>query len=254
MARQYDPLQTLRIASPCNEAWERMAGDARVRHCASCDLNVYNAAELTRDEIRALVERTEGRLCMRLYRRADGTLLTKDCPAGIRALRRRASRWSAAVTAAMLSVAAVLTGCATSRPRFGRQRSTIAIESTAFSTQAVIAGVVTDESGREPLPGVTVILRDEVLHRERAAVTDADGAFTFRGLDASIYRVNAALSGFCPATTELNLKRDQAVRARVRMQVEPTMGQIVVGATTPILDPMPGSLTLSQEVISKLPM
>ena len=50
-----------------------------MRHCTLCDLNVYNFAELTREEIRALLT-SEGRVCGRLYRRADGTLLTRDCP------------------------------------------------------------------------------------------------------------------------------------------------------------------------------
>ena len=28
-----------------------MAGDERVRHCTLCSLNVYNFAEMTRDEV-----------------------------------------------------------------------------------------------------------------------------------------------------------------------------------------------------------
>jgi len=55
-------------------------------------LNVYNFAEMTRDEVRDLLARTEGRVCARLYRRADGTVLTRDCPTGLRALRRRGIR------------------------------------------------------------------------------------------------------------------------------------------------------------------
>jgi hypothetical protein len=39
------------------------------------------------------VRETEGRLCVRFYRRRDGTLLTEDCPVGWRAARRRLLRW-----------------------------------------------------------------------------------------------------------------------------------------------------------------
>lgn len=228
-----------------------MAGDERVRHCASCDLNVYNSAEMTGEEIRELVARTEGRLCMRLYRRADGTLLTKDCPAGIRALRRRASRMRAAVTAAMLSVAAFLSGCATSA-RFGRPRSTIAIESAAASRQPAFSGVVMYD--RAALPGVTVILRDEIHHREQTVVTDADGGFTFRNLYESVYRVEATLAGFCPASiAHLELKQNEATRARVTLQIDPTL-TVTVGALVPVWEPKPNSMTLSDYEISKLPM
>jgi len=91
-----DQIDVLRIATPCSASWERMAGDERVRHCTLCSLNVYNFAEMTRDEIRDLLVRTEGRVCARLYRSADGTVLTRDCPRGLSELRRRASRIAAA--------------------------------------------------------------------------------------------------------------------------------------------------------------
>src|SRR5215210_6176183 len=80
MPTPHDPLKQIRIAAPCPATWEAMSGDERRRHCTLCDLSVYNFAEMTGEEIRELLVRSEGRLCARLYRRADGTLLTRDCP------------------------------------------------------------------------------------------------------------------------------------------------------------------------------
>jgi hypothetical protein len=80
----------LRIASPCTESWNAMSGDERVRHCAKCKLNVFNVKELKEDEVRALLLKSEGKVCGRVYRRADGTVLTKDCPTGVAALRKKA--------------------------------------------------------------------------------------------------------------------------------------------------------------------
>jgi len=78
------------IAAPCTETWESMKGDARVRHCASCKLNVFNTTELTEKELLALISSANGgRVCGRVFRRADGTVLTKDCPTGVARLRRR---------------------------------------------------------------------------------------------------------------------------------------------------------------------
>lgn len=71
----------IQIASPCFESWDEMAGDDRVRHCGRCDRNVYNAENLTERELAKLVHGAEGRICMRLYQREDGTLVTRDCPA-----------------------------------------------------------------------------------------------------------------------------------------------------------------------------
>lgn len=82
-------LQKLQIASPCYERWDNMKGDDRMRHCASCKLNVYNVRELTTAEVEELVQRTNGRLCVRMYRRWDGTVLTRDCPVGLQRVRVR---------------------------------------------------------------------------------------------------------------------------------------------------------------------
>src|SRR5437763_16994902 len=107
MPKAHDQAGRLLIAVPCQAEWEGMAGDERVRHCTLCSLNVYNFAEMTRDEVRELLVRTEGRVCARLYRRADGTVLTRDCPRGLRAMRQRASRVAVALVAALLSFPAL---------------------------------------------------------------------------------------------------------------------------------------------------
>ena len=88
------------IATPCHARWEQMAGDAQVRHCAACKLNVYNLSELTADDARGLIRKTEGRLCVRFFVRPDGRLLTRDCPQGIAArLWRRIAGAAAALSA-----------------------------------------------------------------------------------------------------------------------------------------------------------
>ena len=66
-------IDRLRIATPCPISWEQMTGDDRVRFCDHCQLNVYNISELSRSEAETLIASTEGRLCARLFRRADGT-------------------------------------------------------------------------------------------------------------------------------------------------------------------------------------
>ena len=82
-----------------------MEGDERVRHCSECNLNVYNLSAMTERQARQFLGRNSGkRVCLRLYRRADGTIITQDCPWGFRALKRRATRIASAVFSAVLSV------------------------------------------------------------------------------------------------------------------------------------------------------
>ena len=104
-------LDHLRIASPCPVGWEQMTGDERVRFCEQCSLRVYNISAMTRTEAEALIANTEGRICARLYRRFDGTVITKDCPVGLRAIRRRVAKVAAAVFAAIMSTCASVAGC-----------------------------------------------------------------------------------------------------------------------------------------------
>jgi len=82
-------LEQLRVASPCPAIWSDMTGDDTVRHCDLCRRNVYNLSAMSRAEAERLVNEREGRMCASFYRRADGTILTQDCPMGLRRARRK---------------------------------------------------------------------------------------------------------------------------------------------------------------------
>src|SRR5438045_6076304 len=92
----------LRIASACPMFWENMIGDSRVRFCAKCQLNVYNLTTMSEIEAKNLVQRNEGRLCVRLYDRGDQTATAQDCSQ--RRARKKVRR--AFVIGALLLVAA----------------------------------------------------------------------------------------------------------------------------------------------------
>jgi hypothetical protein len=100
------PLDVIHVSNPCPASWEKMQGDQRVRFCQECSLHVYNISELTKDAAEKLIRAHEGRLCVRYFTRADGTILTQDCGGGLRRAARRARAMVAA--GAMLAVSAVL--------------------------------------------------------------------------------------------------------------------------------------------------
>jgi hypothetical protein len=92
--REENVLENVSIAKPCPASWDRMRGNDRVRFCDGCQLNVYNISAMSAADAARLVAETEGRLCLRFYRRADGTILTQDCPVGLAArVRRQAMGW-----------------------------------------------------------------------------------------------------------------------------------------------------------------
>jgi hypothetical protein len=108
MARFNSSLDDVKVAAPCPARWDEMRGSEQVRFCSQCSLNVYNLSGMSKREAESLIARTEGQLCVRFYRRADGTVLTNNCPVGLRALRRRVSRLTTAIISAALSFLAGL--------------------------------------------------------------------------------------------------------------------------------------------------
>lgn len=122
MPASRDFLAQIQIASPCSADWDAMAGDDRVRYCRACSKNVYNLSALPADQAAALVREREGELCVRFFRRADGTLLTADCPRGLAAVRQRVRRvWAGIFALAASLLAAAGSAWNPNRPASSRE-------------------------------------------------------------------------------------------------------------------------------------
>ena len=104
MSRFTNPLNNVSIASPCSADWNEMYGDERKRFCGDCKLNVYNLSEMSRGEAEALIMNADGRLCVRFYRRNDGTVITKDCPVGRAKVKQRARAVAMAACSLMIAL------------------------------------------------------------------------------------------------------------------------------------------------------
>jgi hypothetical protein len=107
MQKFTNPLDNIRVAKPCSADWNEMFGNERKRFCGDCKLNVYNLSDMTRSQAENFLLESEGRVCVRFFRREDGTMLTKDCPVGLAALKRRVSR---AMTAVFSIIAGLFSG------------------------------------------------------------------------------------------------------------------------------------------------
>lgn len=104
MSQALFELDQITIASPCQISWEAMQGDERSRHCGECKLQVFNLAGMSRAEAQQLMQSRQGRLCVRFFRRHDGTILTQDCPVGLRGLRMRVTRALCGLAATVLAL------------------------------------------------------------------------------------------------------------------------------------------------------
>jgi hypothetical protein len=108
-------LENVRVASPCKESWSAMQGDERVRHCGKCDQQVFDLSAMTREEAETLIRDKNGQLCATYYTRADGTVMTKDCPDGVRKIRRKVAV-AAGAALALLGSGAYASGAFDSEP------------------------------------------------------------------------------------------------------------------------------------------
>jgi hypothetical protein len=130
MTRQAVSLEVIDIARPCPADWEEMRGDDQVRFCKHCSLNVYNLSAMTRAAAEQLVAEREGRLCIRMYRRLDGTVVTADCEGAIKLAAKRIGRFAKAMTAVVLTAALAPLG-------FSRWLNAAPTDKSASSTPSV---------------------------------------------------------------------------------------------------------------------
>lgn len=159
-------LADVRIGFQCKQRWDDMVGDDRVRACRGCDRPVFNLSEMTRAEAEAVLATRGLTPCVRFYRRADGTVMTSDCPSG--APKRR-----------LVVVASSLAATLAAAPAFA--------EPTAES--GAIAGTLTDAKTGEPLPGATVTVMGPKLDGPQVVITDELGFYSVGGLPAGVYVV-----------------------------------------------------------------
>ncbi len=100
----------IQIASPCRVSWDSMEGDDITRFCGLCHLNVYDLSAMgSKDAEEFLQSRVSNeRVCVRFFRRHDGTIITEDCPVGLRKIRRLTAMLNTAVVSVVSMLVSVL--------------------------------------------------------------------------------------------------------------------------------------------------
>lgn len=150
-------LKDVRVASPCPADWDAMEGDDRRRFCHQCEKHVYNFAAMTEPEIVALL--SNERVCGRLYRRADGTILTADCPTGVRLARQRLVTLSLRAAAFTLTIFGATLAAVANMGRDGEDRFAQSTTGTALqkwigrlAPPIAVGGLVVMGDIKAPMP------------------------------------------------------------------------------------------------------
>jgi Carboxypeptidase regulatory-like domain len=245
-------LDRLRVATPCPKAWDDMVGDSRVRFCDHCHLNVYNLAELTQKETQRLLS-SEGRLCGRLFRRADGTVLTKDCPVGLRALRKRISRRAAAVFATLLGLSATVFAQHSKEKDSCQPQVRITKTQKLNDEKPLLAGSLFDPNGAV-IPGAAVLIKNIKTGVTREVSTNDQGQFTFPSLTEGNYSLTITIASFKSLILqEVKLEETTALNMDLTLELSGTEVVGLLIARPSMIDTPPGSFTISGDLLIRLP-
>lgn len=261
MRKQEIDIQAMRVAKPCSAAWEAMTGDERSRMCSQCSTRVYNIEGMTAPEVQNLVLDHEGRLCIRLHRRADGTVITKDCPKGLQRVRKRVFGIAAAAFAAVLGLFSISFG-QKGHPNPTRLIPGATVERTYPTDEdknTSIRGTAVDMHGAV-MPGIKVsIFRADSKKKkpEKKVISDMRGVFIVPTLPDGEYRLEAGMTGFRTIKVKnLSIVANSILNIDLRFEVA---GDVVtVGIFLPndnSIDPTSSSVdtTITREMIERLP-
>lgn len=225
----------LRVASPCSVGWETMTGDERVRHCHACQLNIYNTAEMTTVEVQTLIENREGRLCIRMYRRADGTVLTRDCPVGLKAFRKRVSIFAGAVVSSVLGLFSVTVGQSLNDLTTTKDARAL-VRTLAQDQRSELTGCVVDPNGAT-ISNATIRLSKDKGKVRFKTTSDSDGQFRIKDIPEGVYKVEITASGFKRSIYQ-DVKIVSQEAAKLNVTLEISGGSVTVGiyVDEPLID------------------
>lgn len=228
MSRAKLDLDRIHVAAPCSADWELMEGGDKVRYCRQCDKNVYNLSNMSRPEATKLIADSETKVCAKLYRRADGTVLTADCPVGLRTLRRRVSRFASAALSAILSfMPGSLSYGAQANKELKADGGTytisrkIAVGEAHQAKPAFLDGRIYDIN-KAVVPSARVTLTNKRTKEVRTVETNEEGIYRFSSVEAGTYTITVESPGFRKfRQRNLSLQPNEQVKLDATLDVGP---------------------------------
>lgn len=189
------PFTQLRIASPCNQDWDSMIGNDRVRFCEHCQLSVHNLDLASRKQVRRLIARSGDRLCVSYSQPVPPRVPTAPI---LHKIGKRTSALAAGAVTATLGISSAIAAASSPKPSaFGNEVPSVTrvLDRFASSGGGTLKGTITDSQGAV-VAGASVTLTNPSTGDQRRTVTGDDGQYTFTEVEPGTYNLRIESAGF----------------------------------------------------------
>lgn len=222
-----DSAPQIRIASPCDVEWDSMIGNDRVRFCEHCQLTVHNVDRASRKQIKLLVARSKGRLCVN-YRQP----VPQQLPSPILyKIGRRTSVIAASAFSATLTISSAVTGATLKQTSLPHEVAfaTHANEYVSATGSGKLYGFVFDPNGAV-ITGASVTLTNAETGDVSYSYTNGTGEYRFEGVTPGTYhlKINPQKGFSASDVPNIVIRADDNNRIDQTLSIAPVEAEVTV--------------------------
>jgi hypothetical protein len=241
-------LDSIEVKSPCSQGWDSMQGNDEIRFCDHCVKHVHNLSAITRKDVRKLIARSNGDICVHYARRPDGRIETLK-----RTLHQLTRRTGIAAGVLGTSLAASTFAYAqtneTNPPQQQTPQAELTIEKDT-TPGGTVSGVVTDQNGAV-VTFAMVTVSNETGSVYQSLVTNAEGFYEFKGLPDGRYKLKVDASGFQSREMgEVTISPETLNKYDVQLAVSQVAANVSVGGGSEITTTVDGGISANFESIT----
>ena len=227
------------IASPCNAPWDSMIGNDRVRFCEHCQLSVHNLDLTSRKQLRRLIAKSNGRLCV-------SYLQPLSVAPVLHKIGRRTSKIAASTFSAVLGLsAAVVANTNSKATAFPHETVSAAclVDQFSDSGTGTLRGYIFDPNGAV-IAGASVSLTNLETNEHRYSITGGNGEYSFEGLKPGSYHLKIKSEGFdTREIPNITVRSDDNNRMDQTLSIAPITAEVTVQAQANIV--MGGAMVIT---------
>jgi hypothetical protein len=197
-----DFVSRFQITSPCTQDWDSMVGNDQIRFCTHCQRSVHDFSTMNRKQIKRLVAKSKGQLCVRYSTVNPRPIIT---PPVLYKIGKRTSKIAAGAFTATLGLSNAIAANTVSKQYSVFNKDIVAATSQlggrlVTGGTANLSGTIFDPNGAA-IPGATITLTNVETKQIVSTVSDGSGIYTL-SVDIGTYNLRVEAHGF--ATTDVS--------------------------------------------------